>query len=162
VSTDEEHSRDPDALTRATHAILPFVERTGLRIDRADRGHVKVTMPLGPNTNHVGTMYAGALFTLAEIPGGTMSAASFDPSRFVPIVKDLRITFLKPAVTDVSVEVRLRDEEIDAVLARAEADGKADYGWESELLDANGVVVARSENLYQIRSRDLPMPPASR
>ena len=36
--------------------------------------------------------------------------------------------------------------------AKAEAEGKADYDWECELKDANGVVVATTTNRYQMRS----------
>jgi thioesterase domain-containing protein len=150
--------RSPSELTRITYQTLPFAERTGIRIDVAERGRVRLTMPIEPNKNHVGTMYAGALFTLAEIPGGTMSATTFDPERFFPIVKDVQIRFTRPAMTDISVEVSLTDDEIDALLAEAEEKGKADYSWECELIDTNGTVVAVTRNLYQIRSRDLPMP----
>ena len=150
--------RDPEDLTRVTHETLPFAARTGIRIDVAERGRVRLTMPIEPNKNHVGTMYAGALFTLAEIPGGTMSATTFDPKRFFPIVKDIQIRFTRPALTDVSVEVSLTDPEIAAILSEAEERGKADYSWECELKDSSGAVVATARNLYQIRSRDLPMP----
>ena len=37
-------------------------------------------MPFKPNRNHLGTMYAGALFTLAEIPGGAVLISAFDMS----------------------------------------------------------------------------------
>ncbi len=154
---DPQEGRDPEELTRITHRTLPFAEHTGIRIDVAERGRVRLTMPLAPNVNHVGTMYAGALFTLAEIPGGTLSATTFDPERFFPIVKDIQITFLKPAVTDISVEVSMSASEVERILAEAEANGKADYTWECELVDTNGVIVARTTNLYQIRSRDLPL-----
>ncbi len=150
--------RSPSELTRITHETLPFAARTGIRIDVAERGRVRLTMPLEPNKNHVGTMYAGALFTLAEIPGGTMSATTFDPERFFPIVKDIQIRFTRPAITDISVEVSLTEDEIEALMAEAEEKGKADYSWECELTDTNGTVVAVARNLYQIRSRDLPMP----
>jgi thioesterase domain-containing protein len=157
MAESETSGRSPEELTRITHKTLPFAERTGIRIDVAERGRVRLTMPIEPNVNHVGTMYAGALFTLAEIPGGTMSATTFDPERFFPIVKDIQIRFTRPAVTDISVEVSLTEEEIDALLTEAEEKGKADYSWECELTDTNGTVVAVSKNVYQIRSRDLPM-----
>lgn len=156
-SAQDAPGRDPEALTQITHSILPFAARTGIRIDRADRGSVQLTMPLQPNVNHVGTMYAGALFTLAEIPGGTLSATTFDVEKYYPIVKDLQITFLKPATTDISVEVTMSDDEIDRLLTTANEVGKVDYSWDSELVDAGGVVVAKSKNLYQLRSRDMPL-----
>ena len=32
-------------------------------------------------------MYAGVLFTVAEVIGGVMAAVTFDMSRFLPLVK---------------------------------------------------------------------------
>lgn len=148
---------DVEKLTRATWSVMPFCERTGVRVLEAERGHVKLLMPLDPNVNHVGIMYAGALFTLAEIPGGTMTAVSFENGRYFPIVKDLRMTFVAPAATDVTVTVDLDDTQLSSIQADLDDRGKADYGWESELLDSSGTVVARTENLYQLRSVDLPL-----
>ncbi len=130
---------------------IPFVERTGLEILELDKGYVKMKMPFEPNVNHVQMMYAGALYTLAELPGGAIFATSFDAKRFYPIVKDMSIRFRRPARTDVTVEVRLDDDAAAEIQARAERDGKADYEWECELKDEGGEVVAMTKNVYQLR-----------
>ncbi len=111
-------------------------------------------MPFEPNVNHVGMMYAGALFTLAEVPGGTIFLTTFDTKRFYPIVKDLQIRFRRPATSDITVEVRISDEEVARISAEADANGKADYAWECELKDETGEVVAISQNTYQMRAFD--------
>ncbi len=134
---------DVEKFTQATWSAMPFSERTGIRILEAEPGHVKLMMPLEPNKNHVGIMYAGALFTLAEIPGGTMSASTFELGKYFPIVKDLRMSFVAPATTDITVEVRLDDETIAGIRSELDEKGKADYGWTSELVDSSGTVVAR-------------------
>ncbi len=143
---------DTEKLTQGNWDTIPFLARTGVVVDHAERGFVRLRMPFEPNVNHVGMMYAGALFTLAEVPGGTLFITTFDPKRFYPIVKDLKIRFRRPAMTDITVEVRMSDEEADRIAAEADANGKADYSWESELKDATGEVVALSQNLYQMRS----------
>lgn len=130
---------------------IPFVERTGLEILELEKGYVKMRMPFEPNVNHVQMMYAGALYTLAELPGGAIFATSFDAKRFYPIVKDMSIRFRRPARTDVTVEVRLDDDAAAEIQARAERDGKADYEWECELKDDRGEVVAITKNVYQLR-----------
>lgn len=130
---------------------IPFAERTGVRVLDLERGYVRMKMPLEPNINHVGMMYAGALYTLAELPGGAIFLSSFDGARFYPIVKDMQIRFRRPATTDVTVEIRMDDATIDEIQARADADGKADFSWECELKDEHGVVVATSVNTYQMR-----------
>jgi acyl-coenzyme A thioesterase PaaI-like protein len=142
---------DQKVLEQMIEGGIPFVERTGLRVEFMKRGHVKLVMPFEPNINHVGMMYAGALFTLAEVPGGAMFLTTFDPKRFYPIVKNVEIRFRRPAMTDISVEVKLDEETIADIERRAEADGKADYAWTSDLVDSSGEVVAIATNTYQMR-----------
>jgi acyl-coenzyme A thioesterase PaaI-like protein len=149
----------PDDLLTALAPLLergfPFVERMGVRLDAIEPGYCRMTAPLEGNGNHIGTMYAGALFTLAELPGGAVFLSTFDASRYYPIVKGMDIRFLKPARTDVSVEVRISTEQVTEIEAAAAAAGKADYSWDCELVDTDGVVVARSTNDYQLRSHGM-------
>lgn len=140
-----------DSIKDAAGAPFPFVARCGSKVEELKPGYCKVSMPFKPNINHVGTMYAGALFTLAELPGGVIFLASFDSTRFYPIVKDMQIRFRRPAKTDVTVEVTITNEEVERIQAEADANGKADYAWECELKDASGEVVAISKNTYQLR-----------
>ncbi|MGI9016012.1 MAG: YiiD C-terminal domain-containing protein [Euzebya sp.] len=130
---------------------IAFVARMGLRVDVLEPGHVRLTAPLEPNINHIGTMYAGALFTLAEIPGGAIFLSTFDAATYYPIVKGMDIRFLKPATTDISVDVTISSAEVDRIQAQATTAGKADYSWECELVDTTGLVVARAVNDYQLR-----------
>ena len=146
---------DAERITKGNWETIPFLGRTEIVVDHAERGFVRLRMPFEPNVNHVGMMYAGALFTLAEVPGGTLFLTSFDGKKYYPIVKDLQIRFRRPAMTDITVEVRMSDEEIARITAEAEANGKADYGWECELRDDSGEVVAISQNTYQMRAFDL-------
>ncbi|MEZ5246180.1 MAG: PaaI family thioesterase [Acidimicrobiales bacterium] len=146
---------DAEKITRGNWKTIPFLEHTGIVVDHAERGFVRLRMPFEPNVNHVGMMYAGALFTLAEVPGGTIFLTTFDGTSYYPIVKDLQIRFRRPAMTDITVEVRISDDEVARISAQAEANGKADYGWECELIDTSGEVVAISRNTYQMRAFDL-------
>jgi acyl-coenzyme A thioesterase PaaI-like protein len=150
-SPTETHSMSNEQMRTMMAKGIPFVANSGLEVEVMEKGYVKCRMPFAPNKNHVGTMYAGALFTLAELPGGVMFITSFDSKRFYPIVRDMSIRFRRPAVTDVTVEVRVSDEFVQKVQAEAEANGKADYEWECELKDDNGVVVAIAKNIYQLR-----------
>lgn len=130
---------------------IPFVSRTGIEVEALEKGYTRMRAPFEPNVNHVGTMYAGALFTLAELPGGAIFMTSFDIKRFYPIVKEMNIRFRRPASGDIWVEVQVSDEFVQKVQAEADANGKADYEWECELKDAKGTVVAISRNVYQLR-----------
>ena len=132
---------------------IGFVRRTGFRAKVMERGRVVCEMPLKGNVNHIGTMYAGALFTLAEVPGGALYLTTFDTRRFIPIVTEMSIKFVKPAKGTVSIEIAMPDERIAELEAEAEANGKAVFELEGELKDQNGEVVAISHGVYQLRKK---------
>ena len=142
---------DLDVAKQALENGIKFVANCGLKVIELRRGYVKCSVPLNGNVNHIGIMYAGAMFTVAEIPGGALFLSSFDTTRYFPIVKALNMDFLKPAKSDVTVEISLTDEQIAAIQADADTKGKAEFVLEGELKDNAGLVVARSRGTYQIR-----------
>ena len=134
--------------------MIPFIGRNGLRILEIDRGYVKMGVPLEGNQNHFGMMYAGALFTLGELPAGAIYLTTFDTARFYPLVKDMSIKFVAPTGTDATIEVRLSDGEAARIEQEAEDNGKANFFLESEIKDAKGVVTAVCRGAYQLRKKD--------
>jgi acyl-coenzyme A thioesterase PaaI-like protein len=136
---------------------IKFVANSGLRVVELRRGYVKCLMPFAGNGNHIGTMYAGALFTLAEIPGGALFLSSFDATKFYPIVKELDLRFLKPAKGDVTVEIALDEIHIASLSAQAAEKGKAEFILEGQLKTADGTIVAESRGVYQVRSMQPPV-----
>ncbi|KAF1061391.1 MAG: hypothetical protein GAK45_02237 [Pseudomonas citronellolis] len=142
-----------DLIRQLTEEQIAFVRRSGLKAETLDHGHVVLRMPLAGNENHIGSLYAGALFTLAELPGGVLCLTAFDLQRFYPVVREVNLKFLRPALSDIRVEARLASEHLEAIQAQAEQAGKADFALELELTDAQGEVVARSSAVYQLRKR---------
>lgn len=141
-----------DQIKAFIEAPFPFVEHMGLTAQVLERGRVRLGAPLAGNGNHIGSMYAGALFTLAEIPGGALYLTSFDTTRFYPVVKEMSLRFLKPVTTDATVEIALDEKAIDSIQAEAADRGKAEFVLEGEIRDAAGQVVALSRGVYQLRS----------
>lgn len=144
-------SLSTEPLTALIEKSIPFVANTQVRVEVLARGYTRMRMPLANNQNHVGSMYAGALFTLAELPGGAIFLSSFDTQRFYPVVRDLSLRFRRPALSDVSVEVRVSEDFLNRVEAEAQAQGKSDYEWDCELKDTEGIVVAVGVCKYQLR-----------
>ena len=134
-----------------TEDKIAFVKRMNLKAEVLEPGFVRLRVPLAGNENHIGSMYAGALFTLAEIPGGALFLTSFDASKFYPIVKEMNLRFRRPATGDIVVEARLSAEEIERLQSEAQANGKAEYVLELQLTDGSGEVVALSRAIYQLR-----------
>jgi acyl-coenzyme A thioesterase PaaI-like protein len=90
---------------------------------------VCLRMPLAGKKNHFGSMYAGALFTLVEIPGGALFKTRFDVTRFQPLVEDMQLRFRRPATGDICVE--------------AHTLSKAQHLLALELTDATGELLAK-------------------
>lgn len=130
---------------------IEFIRRMGVKVVEMKRGYVELKAPLQVNLNHVGTMYAGALFSLAEVPGGAMYLATFDVSRFYPIVKEMTIRFRKPVATDATVKVSMSDEEIERVAREADENGKSQFVLTATVFDEGGKIVCESEGTYQLR-----------
>ncbi len=135
-----------------TEEKIAFVQRMGLKAEVLEPGFVRLLAPLAGNQNHIGSLYAGALFTLAEMPGGALFLTSFDSQRFYPVVKEVNLRFRRPATSDIRVEARLDAAEIERIQEEATRAGKAEYRLDLQLTDASGAVVAESSALYQLRA----------
>lgn len=143
----------PQLLKWVSRYIIPFVRRTGVRVISLENGYVLCHMPLKGNVNHIGTMYAGALFTLAEFPAGPLMLATFGMQRYIPIVTSLDLEFVKAAKTDVTLELTLPADEAQRIESEAVEQGKAEFVMRGELKDTSGEVVARSTARYQMRPK---------
>lgn len=140
------------ALNRLVGVAVPFARRNYFEVQELRRGHVRARIPLKGNRNHIGTLYAGAMFVLAEIPGGVLMLFEMGPG-FVPILKELTMSYVKTAKSDVTVEFVMPPEDIERIRHAVEADGKAEFKLEGELRDVEGEIVARSSALYQVRRK---------
>jgi acyl-coenzyme A thioesterase PaaI-like protein len=134
---------------------VPFVQRNGVRLVSGEPGRVVGLVAREGNGNHLGTMYAGALFTLGEMLGGALAGATFDLSAHLPIVSSFTIDYLAPATTDVTMEVAIDADEVTRITDEAHREGKAWYELHGEMLDESGTVVARTHGTYQLRSHEL-------
>lgn len=143
---------DMDTLGDLVTNSIPAIKRTGIEALDFGPGRVKLKLPLKGNENHVNMMYAGSLFSLAELPGGAVFLSHFDTQKYYPIVSEVTIKYLKPALTDVTVEAILSENERLRIQSELEEKGKSYYEMELELKDANDVIVATAKGLYQARS----------
>ena len=132
--------------------LIPRAHQMGVRMVELRRGYVEATVPMDGNGNHIGTMYAGVLFTVGEVLGGAIAAGSFDLSKVYPVVKDLKINFRRPATTGVTAKTSMTEEQIEELDAKAQAEGKAQFILTAELHDEAGELVAETEGTYQIRA----------
>ena len=131
---------------------IAFVQRMGLKVLEMKPCYVRLSAPLEGNENHIGTMYAGALFTLAEIPGGALFMTTFDSTRYYPVVRDMSIRFRRPARGDVTIELSMSADEVRRIETEAAENGKSEFVLNGELKDKSGEIVALSRGVYQLRA----------
>ena len=143
-----------DAMNAALAQFVPVADRMGVRFEEMRRGYARASVPFEGNGNHFGVVYAGVIFTVAEVLGGAMSAATFRPTTHYPLVKNMTIEFLKPGRGPLSASAELDDATIERVLAESEDGTKAAFEMVAEVVGEDGVVVARTRGDYQIRPFD--------
>ena len=130
---------------------VPIIEKMGIKVVEFRPNYARLKLPLEGNTNHIGVIYAGSLFSLGEVTGGAIFLAAFDRTRFLPIVKQVDIRFRRMAKTDVTVEVAMAREDVERISATAEKEGKADFDLTLEIKDEEGVVCSIVNGTWQIR-----------
>lgn len=132
----------------------PIYEFLGLRILEADDGVFKASIPNTKESgNHIGIMHAGALFSLGEFLGGLITARYLDnPRKFQPVVRDLKIDFKAPAMTDIIATAYFGPEQATEMNTKLEETGRYDFQQKAVLTDANGKVVAETLGSYALRN----------
>jgi thioesterase domain-containing protein len=138
-------------MTAGVRQLIPLFDYMGLEVLEAADGRAAARIPAEPNRNHFGVIYAGALYSVAEMLGGIIGNTSLAMDGFVPLVKDMQIRFTRPATTAVTAETAITAEEIERIKAEAVAHGKADYVLTTDVIDENGAVVASTSATYQVR-----------
>ena len=141
-----------EMMNGALESTIPIAHKMGVKVVEARPGFAATSVPAEGNGNHFGVIYAGVLFTVAEVLGGIIPLITFDRSKYFPLVKNLDIQFVVMAKSDVRAEATLDDETIARVEAEAAERGKADFTLEAVVTDADGQTVATTRGLYQLRA----------
>ena len=132
----------------------PIYEFLGLSVLEAENGVFKATIPNSKEAgNHIGIMHAGVLFSLGEFLGGLITARYLDnPRKFQPVVRDLKIDFKAPAMTDITATAYFSAEQALKMNAKLEETGRYDFQQKAVLTDTNGTVVAETLGSYALRN----------
>ena len=130
---------------------IKIVEKMGMRILDFKKQSVKIMLPKEPNVNHIGTVYAGSLFSLADYAGGVLFYASFDGKKYYPLLKEVTIAFKKPGTTDITCEASMSPAQAEQIKSIADEAGKADWVLDLELKDAKGDVCCIVHGIFQMR-----------
>ena len=146
-----ETTGDPIAImNQLLEQTIPRAHQMGVTFVDMRPGHVRAEVPFEGNGNHFGVMYAGVIFTLAEVLGGALHYATFDVSTHYPLVRGMQIEFLAPGKGRLSASATLPDDEIERIRTAA-VNGKVPFELVAEVTGEDGTLVARTRGDYQIR-----------
>jgi len=129
---------------------LPFVRHVGLEV--AEEGALAIrSSPL--LENHIGTLHAGALFTLGESASGVALARALAEGlgSVVPVAKNASIAYRKPARGRIRAIGTLA-ETSDAIAARVGKDGKTTFDVLVTMKDDGDVEVATMSVTWHVRA----------
>ena len=149
MAISDEHKELVNYLEKA----IKIIEKMGMRILDFRKNAVKIILPKEPNVNHIGTVYAGSLFSLADYAGGVLFFATFDGKKYYPLLKEVTIAFKKPATTDITVEASMPPAQAEQIKNITDDTGKADWVLDLELKDEKGDICCIVHGIFQMRKR---------
>ena len=143
-----------DALTTlngALRQLIPVAAAMGVEFVELRPGFVRAEVPAEGNGNHFGVVYAGVIFTVAEVLGGALHFSTFDTATHYPLVRGVQIEFLAPGRTRLSASAGLAADEVERIRAATLPGAKVPFVLEAEVHGADGTLVARNRGDYQLR-----------
>jgi len=141
------------SIERIARTTVPALDYIGLEVVDARPGRVRTRLPFRPgNGNHVGTAYAGVLFSFLEATGGLLVLVAFDVSRFVPIIVAGSIRYLRAVTDPVECELSLEQVERDAVHSALEQNPKHRWTLAAAAVAADGGVACEAELVYRFKT----------
>jgi thioesterase domain-containing protein len=141
------------AVQKLVRSTVPTLDVMGIEVVEAGPGHVRTRLPFRPeNGNHIGTVYAGVLFSFLETSGGALVLVSFDVSKWIPVVVEGTIRFLRPVTGAVVADLAISDADRDAVHAALDSDPKHRWTFRATAVSEDGRVACEADFVYRFRS----------
>lgn len=134
-----------DALKAQLSAIVPFASHVGVALGEIGEGTATATLEQSHNTsNHIATMHAGALFTLAEAASGAAMAGMFLErlAMLRPVAASSTIAYVRPAKGTITAQAVV-DGDKAALFAALDAEGKVRFPVTIRMEDSSAREVAQ-------------------
>ena len=120
---------------------LPYNKFLGLEI----HGDGRLALPVDSRyANHLGTVHAGALFSLAEASGGhyLLEHVDVEPNAVVAVLRSAEIKYKRPGRGRILSRCQCAPDELEALQESLASRGRAGVTVQAELVDADDSVVA--------------------
>ena len=134
---------------------IPIIQFSGFGVEKLKDREITVSMPMGPNTNHVGIMYAGSLVILIEMAGAALFATTYPYERYTLINKGMSIRYLKPSMTKTYCHLSISKEDAEAKIKPVDERGRGDWIIDITAIDEKGVEVCKANcNYYALVNKE--------
>jgi acyl-coenzyme A thioesterase PaaI-like protein len=137
---------DAAALCEMLNQMVPFNRHLGVQMVEIGAGCAVATLPEADHLhNHIGSQHAAALFAVAEAASGGAIVGALGPERMAgvtPVARRAEIAYLKVSRGPITAVATTREPAAE-VLARLDADGRAETAVGVHLTDQRGVVTAQ-------------------
>ncbi len=132
---------------------IPYLVPHGLEV-RDRRGETEIRMPFRRGlTNYIGTVHAGALFTLAETAAGVAAHRIVPGGRAYILLRGATVRYTRRAEGEVAASARVVAERAEAARADFDREGRASAEVDVTMTDADGETVFEGAFDYALRPR---------
>jgi thioesterase domain-containing protein len=103
---------------------LPLIATLGIE-ESTDSKYLLMT-PADVHWNHVGTIYAGAIYSLAEVASGHRLLQAFPklPSEGIAMLRSSNVKYTLPAKSVLRAAAEIADEQLEKLKSRLERKGR--------------------------------------
>lgn len=132
---------------------IPYAAETGAQVvEITAEGASARLAKIDKVLNHIGTVHAGALFTLGETASGAAMSGLLSEKvlELRPVAAEASIKYIKTAKTDLMAYGKATVEAAEA-LAAIEADGKVQFDVNVSIRDADEVEVATMTVAWHVK-----------
>lgn len=154
--------KDPRLLRLGMNVWPPFLG-AGIAVEKLDRDFRYVRVALKPtlfNRNYVGTHFGGSLFAMTD-PFFMLMLIRNMGERYYVWDRSARIEFIAPGKGKVVADMRITDDDLRMMREATAAGEKFERDFLADVIDENGVLVAKVTKRIYARLKPAFRPSAS-
>ena len=138
------------------HSPNQLIQLAGFKVIDLSERHVRIECPLNVvHINHVGTAYAISMMMLMEVGGSSLIGCTYGIEKYVAIIKQVDIRFLKPCITTIVCDLSMTEEEARERIATVEERGRGSYMLPVKLIDKEANIVAEADFNFYLLPADI-------
>lgn len=131
---------------------IPYLEPTPIEVIQADGANVRMRQAFGRNLkNIIGTVHAGALYTLGETAAGVAAFSLIPGAQPMVLLRRARAEYTRRVESDITATTAVADGDPADIAARFSEGGRADVTIGVTITDAEDAVVFEGTYEYALR-----------